>query len=565
MRPPDSAPRLKPEVRGWLRHLWRKAMTPDDWSRAGRPHPWWDDRSLAPMLSFARFDLSESSYGLLLLGRKTPAWREAYTKILDELLRRHTTHWAAIDWLTKLGPDPDRGRYPKAYRRLIPKDLWGNYDVPGWTANGIEPWGLQPDPIGATGNLFFRGFFNLMLAIHRAVSGEATWDKPFEMTGLDDRTFGWTHRGIADYLSEQWAQTPQGPHCENTKSWPFCLSAAGLGLQLTDQTLGTQTHWVYDRWVEEAFKKKYMGFDRRGRLEWVALYYDPVLDRVHGDRRVLGLFPSIYVVPQNRELGELLYRSAVASVGWDKPWLPVLQPGRDPRPLTLGFLMAREYGDHTTARRLGRKLAKQENARFFDSTGGGDEDDYGHFFRYGEPYPRGQESALYMLKDLLDGEGEWSRAFNEPDTEKFSAPTVTGVAYPAMGFSVAWNDPVAAVLQLESYAATTSARGDATRFTVCKLPDASRVNVLRDGRAYGAWRLTDTDAIEIETEIGDHRFEIATGYRGPANGRDGTAAGSTVSARVATRSTVRSRTTVAEIVTAAASVSAACPCCAGMA
>ena len=196
--------------------------------------------------------------------------------------------------------------------------------MPGWTANGIEPWGLQPDPIGSTGNLFFRGFFTLMLAIHRAVSGEATWDKPFEMTGLDDRTFAWTHRGIAEYLSSQWAQTPHGPHCENTKSWPFCLSAAGLGLQLTDRTLGTRTHWVYDRWVEEAFKKKYMGFDQRGRLKWVALYYDPLLDRVHGDRRVLGLFPSIYVVPQNRALGELLYRNAVASVGWDKPWLPVL-------------------------------------------------------------------------------------------------------------------------------------------------------------------------------------------------------------------------------------------------
>ena len=560
-----AAPRLKPEVRGWVRHLWRKAMTPDDWSRSGEPHPWWDDKSLAPMLSFARFDLSESSYGLLLLARKTPAWREVYTKILDELIRRHTTFWAAVDWLTRLGPDPDRARYPKAYRRLIPKDLWGDYDVPGWTANGIEPWGLQPDPIGSTGNLFFRGFFNLMLAIHRAVSGEPTWDTPFEMTGLEDRTFAWTHRGIAEYLSSQWAETPHGPHCENTKSWPFCLSAAGLGLQLTDRTLGTRTHWVYDRWVAEAFKKKFMGFDQRGRLKWVALYYDPLLDRVHGDRRVLALFPSIYVVPQNRELGELLYRNAVASVGWDKPWLPVLQPGRDPRPLTLGFLMAREYGDHTTARRLGRKLAKQENARFFDSRGGDDADEYGHFFRYGEPYPRGQESALYMLKDLLDGEGEWGRAFNEPDTEKFSAPTVANVDYPKMGFSVAWNDPAARVLRLESYVATTSARGDATRFSVCKLPDSGKVSVLRDGRPYGGWRTTASDSIEVETEVGDHGFEIATGYRGPAAGRDGDATAPIETGRISRRVRARARTTAAEIATAVASISAACPCCAASA
>jgi hypothetical protein len=159
-------------------------MTPDDWSREGEPHPWWDRYSLKPMLSFPRFDLSESSYVLLLLARKTPAWREVYTRILDQLLRRHTTYWAAVDWLTQIGPDPDRARYPKGFKRLIPKDLWGRYDAPGWTANGIEPWGLQPDPIGSTGNLFFRGFFNLMLAIHREVSGEATWDRPFEVEAL---------------------------------------------------------------------------------------------------------------------------------------------------------------------------------------------------------------------------------------------------------------------------------------------------------------------------------------------------------------------------------------------
>jgi hypothetical protein len=252
------------------------------------------------MLSFPRFDLSESSYGLLLLARKTPAWREVYTQILDELIRRHTTYWAAIDWLTQIGPDPDRVRYPKAYRALIPKDLWGNCDVPRWTANGIEPWGLQPDPIGSTGNLFFRRFSLLMLAIHRAVSGEPTWDKPFDVTGLNDRTFPWTHQGIAEYLGNQWANTPNGPHCENTKVWPFCLSAAALGLQLTDTTIGTKTHWVYDRWVEDALKKKFLGFDSRGRLKWIGLYYDPVLDRTHGTARITGLFPSIYIVPQNR-------------------------------------------------------------------------------------------------------------------------------------------------------------------------------------------------------------------------------------------------------------------------
>jgi hypothetical protein len=559
-----TPPRLNPEVRGWLRHLWRKATTEDDWSRSGEPHPWWDRYSLEPMLSFPRFDLTESSYAFLLLARKTPAWREVYTRILDELLRRHTTYWAAIDWLTKLGPDPDRARYPKRYKPLIPKDLWGRYDVPGWTANGIAPWGLQPDPIGSTGNLFFRGFFNLMLAIHRAVSGEATWDRPFAMTGLDDRTFAWTHRRIAEYLSGQWAETPHGPHCENTKSWPFCLSAAGLGLQLTDRTLGTATHWVFDRWAVDVFRKRYMQWDARGNLRGVALYYDSLLDRFHGNRRILGLFPAIYVAPQDRELGEVLYRNAVASVGWDKRWLPVLYPAPDPRGLTLAFLLAREYGDETTARRLERKLARFDGGRFFDGGGGGDADEFGHFFRYGEPWPRGQESALYLLKDLLDGEGDWWRAFNEIDTAKFTAPTVAGCDYPRMGFATAWNDTERGVLVLESYAATASERGTATRFRVERLPSSAAVVVRRDGVDFGAWRAIGSEAVEIATEVGEHRYEILTGYRGSEAAR---AALPAAGARTAAAATApRARTSAIEIATAVAVVSrgaGACPCCAG--
>jgi len=552
-------------VRGWLRHIWRKATTEDDWSRSGEPHPWWDRYSAPPMLSYPRFDLSESSYPFLLLARKTPAWREVYTSVLDRLLRRHTTYWAAVDWLSQIGPDPDRARYPRRYKRLIPKDLWGNYDVPGWTANGIEPWGLQPDPVGATGNLFFRGFFNLMLGIHREVSGESTWDRPFDVVGLDDQTFSWTHRGIAEYLGTQWAETPHGPHCENTKSWPFCLSAAGLGLQLADGTLGTSQHWVYDRWVEDMFKKKYMGFDARGNLKWVGLYYDPLLDRVHGQSRATGLLPALYVVPQNREIAELLYRNAAAALGWNKRYLPVLASARFPRMLTLGYLLAREFGDHTTERRLGRKLARMENARFFDSEDALDHDEFGHFFKFGERYPRGQESALCLLKDLLDGEGDWFRAFNEHDRDKFSAPTVTDSGYPRMGFSVARNDSHSGVLELESYAATSSARGEAIRFSVRNLPDPAVVHVRRDGIAHAGWSVSGPDSIEVDTQVGSHAYEIFTGYRGPkatGSSEDPDAAIPASSARRA--GAISARTTLGDVAGAIVSVgagAASCPCC----
>src|SRR5262249_20181449 len=132
-----------------------------------------------------------------------------------------------------------------------------------------------------------------------------------------------------------------------------------------------------------------------------------------------------------------------------------------------------------------------------------------------------QESALYMLRHLLDGEGEWGRAFTEVDTEKFAAPTVSGIDYPSMGLSVAWNDRSRGVLRIESYVATRSARGDATRFTVSNLPDPSSVQVLRDGSTYGAWRTTSASTIEIDSDVGEHRFEIVTGYRGPSSRSSG--------------------------------------------
>ncbi len=555
--------RLNERVQGWLCHLWRKAMTPDDWTREGEPHPWWDSYSVEPMLSFARFDLSESSYGLLLMAGKTPAWREVYTQILDELIRRHTTFWAAVDWLTQIGPDPDRAHYPKRYKPFIPADLWGEYDVPGWTANGVEPWGVQPDPIGSDGNLFFRGFLTLMLGIHRAVSGEETWERPFEVTGLEDRTFPWTHGGIASFLSEQWQKTPHGPHCENTKVWPYCLSAAGLGLQITDLTTGSRTHGVYGQWVEDFLQKKYLGFDAGGDLRWVGMYYDPLLDRVHKVSRAFGLAPAFYILPQDRALAEILYRTAVGSVGWDRRWLPVLNPGGEPRFLSVGLLLAREFGDQTTARRLERKLARFENGRFFDGGDSATEDEFGFFFRYDEPWPRGQETALLMLRDLLDGEGAWGRAFSEWDTEKFSAPTVEGVDFPRMGLASARNDPQKATLELETYAATRSDLGSPTRFRVRSLPDSADVSVLRDGVAYGAWRVLGPDAIEIETQIADHAFEIRTGYRGAAATFGAGASGRAPSPP--SPALARTRISPIDLVTASAALAGGggCPCCAG--
>ena len=101
-------PGLNARGAGWLRFLWEKATTRDDWSSSGVPHPWWDRYTAPGVLSYGRFDLSYSAYSLLIMADKTPAWREVYTRIADELATRYPTHWGAIDWFTQIGDDPKR-------------------------------------------------------------------------------------------------------------------------------------------------------------------------------------------------------------------------------------------------------------------------------------------------------------------------------------------------------------------------------------------------------------------------------------------------------------------------
>ena len=215
-------PATSDRSRGWLRYLYRKATTPDNWDKDGQPHAHWDDVTGEPMTSWTRFDLMRSSYAIPLLADRTPAWREVYGRILDELIIRFTGYWAAKDWLDQIGDDPRREQYPEAwYQVLIPPFLRGKYDVPGWTANGVEPWGLQMDPVAAAGNLFFKGDFLLVLGFHLYVTGDEKWNRPFDMVRNGADTFSWTHTGIAEYLFSQLAKRPEGVHCENTKIWPL--------------------------------------------------------------------------------------------------------------------------------------------------------------------------------------------------------------------------------------------------------------------------------------------------------------------------------------------------------
>ncbi|WP_051341378.1 hypothetical protein [Pseudonocardia spinosispora] len=487
---------------GWLRFLHRKATTPDDWSSAGRPARWWDDRSTPPVLNFARFDLSESSYAVPMMADVTPAWREVYVEIMDGLVARHTTYWAAIDWLTQIGHDPDRARYPEELVKLwLPQHLAGDYDMPGWTANGVEPWGLAPDPVAAEGNLFFKGWFNLLLGFHGYVSRDRRWNEPFAVTGLDDQPFSWTHDGINALLTRQWTARPEGPHCENTKIWPYCLSAAGLGLRMHDILTGGSDHWVYDQWVDIA-RERFLGLTPGGHVEWMALYHDPIADYTHRAGPTAGLSVAIYMLPQEPALAEILYRTAVDKIGWSDPARPV-RSLPDPRFLLLGIVLAREFGDEITHARLTAYAAERFEPGF--AAGSLERDEFGWGFGLDEPYPRGQLNGLLMMAEI-GAPGAWSRVFTEPNLDKFDEPTVCGVDFPRLGVREAWNSGSA--LTVGTYAATASERGAPTTIRVTQLPDAASSEVLRDGVPYPRWRVLDPRSIEIDLDIGEHRLQV---------------------------------------------------------
>jgi len=509
---------LNERGRGWLRHIWEKATTPDDWSSSGTPHPWWDRESTAPMCSFPRFDLNETSYVLPVLANLTPAWREAYTAIAEGLITRYTSFWAAADWLTLIGPDPNVDRYPPAWLGLAPEHLRGRYPLPGWTGNGIEPWGLQPDPIGSDGNLFFRGFFNLLLSVYRSISGDQRWERPFEVTGYRDRRFSWTHHQITELMESQFRSQPQGPHCENTKIWPYCVSAAGLGLQLYDSVHSSDRHACFGQWLEYA-KRHYMSTKRSGELDWFALYYDPVaqaLCAVPGPASaVSALAVTPYLLPQDPQFTTQLYELALANLGWSDHSKPLLQLLDDPRGLSIALFIANELGDGALTERLRAVAERDFEPRFF----GPDGDRFGWWFGFGEEYPRGQPGALLALSEI-GTQGSWRRVFNEPTEARFSEPTVEGVDYPTLGIAQACNNESERTLVVETYAATSANRGQASSFRVSMLADPASVTITCDGEDFANWRVTGTDEIELKIDVAEHVFRILKSSTQPVSRRD---------------------------------------------
>jgi Linalool dehydratase/isomerase len=484
-------PALDDRTLGWLRYLHRKATTPDDWDRPGQPHPHWDDISDPPMLCWHRFDLIDSTYAIALMADRTPAWREVYGRILDELIFRHTGWWAARDWLTQIGHDPDRANYPDLYRLLIPEHLWGSYDVPGWTANGIEPWGLQMDPIGADGNLFFKGFFLVMLGLHLRTTGDDRWNDPFDIVRDGENTFTWFHTAIADHLHQQWQEKPDGCHCENTKIWPYCLAGAGLGLQLHDLLRGTDHHEVFRRWWTDVCRDRYLHLDGDELPPIVTLYYDPIEDVAHEIPTFAGMVPAIYLAPQEPEGARRLFEAGMSQLGLWEPSGPVILPG--PRTSATALWLAREWELDAIAGALEQAIDAQYQPTFDAGRG-----EFTWGFELDEEYPRGQYNGT-MAAAQIATPGSWWQLANVGPGSRFSEPTVQGVDFPSVSLDQAWWDPDRQSLAIGMVPVNDHVVGHPTTMRV--------INLVEPGR----WRVTDDATGDpVETTVIERGIEIHT-------------------------------------------------------
>ena len=505
---PTNHPELNNRAQGWLNFLYQKATTPDDWSEDGSPNEWWDQISTAPMCAFPRFDLQESTYAIGLMADRTPAWREIYSEILDEIAERSITYWAAVDWLTQFGHDPDRKNYPEIWRgTLIPEEFWGEYDAPGWTANGVAPWGFHADPIGADGNLFFKGWLNLTQSMHTYVSGYDKWSSPFSVAGAYNSRFEWTQHQLADHLHQQWAKTPMGPHCENTKAWPFCLSAAGLGLMMYDKIFDNNFHSSYSNWLSFT-KDKYYGFNKNGSLEWVTMYFDEINDHHHRTVPTHGLAVSFYAKPQDPQFAELLYRGAINFLGWDNPSIPITNEFMpDPRMFALGLTMSKEFDDQITHERLRKYAEENFEPQFF----GTNDSQFGFWFNLGEKWPRGQLSALAMCAEVCEPEA-WESLFNKPNLTKFYSPSIESVDFPSLSIEKAFHDDRKGKLHFSISDGDKTKTNKKTNIEVFNLPDANEITVLCDGMKFNEYKILDNSRISINTQVRKHSFEIDTGY-----------------------------------------------------
>jgi hypothetical protein len=300
-------------------------------------------------------------------------------------------------------------------------------------------------------------------------------------------------------------------------------------------------------------KDNYMSINGQNQIESITLYYDPLADfKVNFPGVGAGAGVAFYLMPQSPEIATQIYDTLANTLGWR-------DPKRAIQPSPQGLVLAKALGDHTAVARLSAAAERYSEPKWF----GEDMDKFGWWFNNGEPWPRGQGSAQMMITEIT--EGNWVDAFKVKHLDKYAAPTVEGIDFPALGVDQAWNDKESGVLHVSTYAADRNRVGVETSWRVTRLPNANDVFVLADGSPIQNVEVMNDNSILIRSDINAHRFQIYTGYHGQQTAQ----ANSPPAPEIDSDAFVGRQRTAAENAKAAESVllsgSANCPCCVSVA
>ena len=222
-----SLPSLDARGRGWLRYLEQKLALPDDdWSRSGTPSAAWDNASGAPTTNWYRFDAIGMAITLAMAAKSGTLDSDRAVMLLNGICDRLRQYHGFNEWVEQKGPDPRRADYPQGWRGLlIPLEVWGSYDCPGWAANGRQEVGFEPNPIEAQGAIYYKGFFNLVLGLQALLAPARSPTQPIDIVYDDEWRFRYSHGEINTILTQEFATAlegqSQGLCCEIHKLWPL--------------------------------------------------------------------------------------------------------------------------------------------------------------------------------------------------------------------------------------------------------------------------------------------------------------------------------------------------------
>ena len=504
---------LTDEAMGWLAYLDRKTTLNETWFKEDAMHEAWDNKTQPPIMPYYRYDLTYATYGLGLMAENTPAWREQYGKILKYAADRFLEYHAMWDWIECAGPDPNRANYPAETEFIFPKGYFGKYDMPGWAANGIEPYQYDPDPVRGNGvcNLMYKGYLNLVLGFYNYITGDATYDADFKVRYDADTVYTYNHGSLNELIANQFRANISGLGCEVVKVYPWCMNLTGMAQNLYDTMHGTNYTSSYNGW-KRYFRENFVS-DGRGTapIENLTLYFDPTIPaNLNGPEHQIDYnyyCNAVHLAGLDPDLGRRLYEGSKPQFLRYQPdgtaWSIGL-PGMDGAYL-MGTLCAataaKVYGDDETFEALNAYIQNE-----YQPTWDAERGEFYFGFALGEDWPRGQMNDWLMPAYTITRPNQWQDMFRKPNTEKFNLPTLEGVDFPALRVRQATSDADAFY---GSFTTVDKARlGDPTSYRITQLVPGVRYQVALSGQPTSEATADASGEISVSAKLAPHTLVV---------------------------------------------------------